>query len=283
MVSDLWIVPALLVTLGFVGLYTGWKRRDIHAQMANIDPTPVRELASPETVELEGNARPIGEPFTAPLTDREAVVAAWKVEEWDERGDHENWREVARGVEIPRFELDDGSGIVEIEPVSKRDTAGKWTQTTGVSAADGVRLDDILAEFDSFPVQEKVDPDEEPPEGVRRLEQAHDLYEDTESVTNVVDIGKKHGRRRYFEQVIEPGTETYVLGHVQARDDHTREHFRPEDAAITEPDEGVLLISNQDEASLEDEFAASAKARLAGGTVSLIVGLATALVLFGMF
>jgi hypothetical protein len=282
MVSDLIVVPALLVTLGFVGIYTGWKRRGIHAQMTDVDSTPVRELASPGTVELEGTATPIEEPFAAPLTDREAVVAAWKIEEWDERGDTETWREVARGIEVPGFELDDGSGLVEIEPVSKRDTAGKWTQTTGVSAADGVRLDDILIEFEAFPVEAEIGPDEDPPAGVRRLHQDHGLYDDTGSVTNVVDIGKKHGRRRYFEQVIEPGAETYVLGHVHARNDRTRGRFRPEDAVVTEPDDGVLIISNQDEASLEEEFGTSAKTRIVGGTVSLVVGLVTGLVLLGI-
>ncbi|MFB6185455.1 MAG: hypothetical protein ABEI86_01125, partial [Halobacteriaceae archaeon] len=32
------------------------------------------------------------------------------------------------------------------------------------------------------------------------------------SITNVVDIGKKHGRRRYREAIIEPGDECYALG-----------------------------------------------------------------------
>ncbi|AZH25374.1 hypothetical protein [Haloplanus aerogenes] len=282
MVSDLVAVPVLLVTLGFVGLYTGWKRRGIHAQMASVDPTPIRELASPGTVELEGTATPVGDPFVAPLTDREAVVAAWTVEEWDERGDRGNWREVARGIESPGFELDDGTGTVDVAPVSKRDTAGKWTQTTGVSAADGVRLDDVLVEFDSFPVQEELGPDEDPPESVRRLHRDHGLYEDTGSVTNAVDIGKKHGRRRYFARVIEPGDETYVLGHVRARDDRHPERFRPAEAVVTAPDDGLLIFSNQDAASLEGEFASSAKARLAGGTVSVVVGVVIGLVLLGV-
>lgn len=282
MVSDLLAVPVLLVTLGFVGLYVGWKRRGIHARMTDIDPTPVRELASPGTVELEGTATPVDAPLDAPLTDREAVVAAWTVEEWDERGDTGNWREVARGVETAAFELDDGTGAVEVAPVSKRDTAGKWTQTTGVSATDGVRLDGVLVEFDSFPVREAVAPDEEPPARVRRLHRDHDLYEDTGSITNVVDIGKQHGRRRYAAQVIEPGDETYVLGHVRAREDRHRDRFRPTAAVVTEPDDGLLILSNQDAASLEDEFGSTARASLVGGAVSLVAGIVVALVLLGV-
>jgi hypothetical protein len=278
MVSDLVAVPALLVALGFVGIYTGWKRRAIHARMTGVDRLPIRELASPGTTELAGTAAPVGDPLDAPLTDRTAVVAAWKIEEWDERGDRGHWREVARGVETARFKLDDGTGSVEVAAISKRDTAGEWTQTTGVSASDGVRLEDVLVEFDAFPVREEVPPDAEPPASVRRLHRNHGLYEDTGSVTNVVDVGKKHGRRRYFAQVIEPGDETYVLGHVRARE-HDRERFRPDEAVVTEPGDGLLILSNQDAASLEGEFASSAKTRLVGGAVSLAVGVVIALVL----
>jgi len=282
MVSDFVAVPVLLVTLGVVGLYTGWKRRSIHARMDRVDPTPVRELASPGVVELEGTATPVDDPLDALLTDRDAVVAAWKIEEWDERGDRGNWREVARGVETVAFELADGTGTVDVAPISKRDTAGKWMQTTGVSATDGIRLDGVLAEFDSFPVQVEVGPDEEPPERVRRLHRDHGLYEDTGSVTNVVDVGNKHGRRRYFAQVIEPGDETYVLGHVRARDAHRRDRFRPGEAVVTEPDDGLLILSNQDAASLEGEFESAARASFVGGIVSLVAGIVIALVLFGV-
>jgi len=281
MVSDFVAVPALLVTLGFIGIYTGWKRRAIHARLTGVDRTPIRELTSPGTVELAGTATLVDDPFDGPLSDRTAVVAAWKIEEWDERGDRGNWREVARGIEAPAFELDDGTGAVEIEPLSKRDTAGKWTQTTGVSAADGVRLGDVLVEFDTFPIREEVAPDADPPASVRRLHRDHDLYEDTGSITNTVDIGKKHGRRRYFAQVIEPGDRTYVLGHVRARE-HGRERFRPDEAVVTEPDDGLLILSNQDTESLEEEFASSAKTRFVGGAVSLVAGVVIALVLLGI-
>lgn len=281
MVWDLVAVPLFLVTLGFVGIYTGWKRRAIHARLTGVDRTPTRELASSGTVELAGTAAPVDDPLDAPLTDRAAAVAARKIEQWDERGDRGNWRDVACGIEAPAFEHDDGTAAVEIESVSKRDTAGTWTRTTGVSAADGVRLEDVLVEFDAFPVREQVAPDAEPPASVRRLHRDQGLYEDAGAVTNAIDIGKKHGRRRYFTQVIEPGDETDVLGHVRARE-RGRERFRPDEALVTDPDDGLLILSNQDAASLEGEFASSAKARLVGGGVSLVVGVAIPLVPLGV-
>lgn len=272
MVSDLIVLPALLVTLGIVGMYKGWKRRHVHAQMTDVTPTPVGELSSPGVVEVEGRADPVDEPTRAPVTDREAVLAAWTIAEWDERGDRSTWREVARGIEAPAFTVDDGTGAVRVAALSRRDTAGKWTQTTGVTASDGVRIDDVLVEFDTFPVQTEIAPDEEPPEGIRRLHDDHGLYEDTGSVTNAVDIGKKHGRRRYAEQVVEPGEDVYVLGRVEARDGAAETPLRPGDAVVTEPSDGLLVLSNQSEEDLESEFASDAKTLLVGGAGAAVVG-----------
>lgn len=272
MVSDVVVVPVALLTLGFAGLYAGWKRRRVHALMAEIDLTPVREISAPGVVEVEGAARPDGDPLSAPITGRKAVAAAWSVEEWDERGDTSRWREVARGIEATGFEIDDGTAAVAVAPVSKRETAGKWTQTAGVSASEGVRVDDVLAEFDSFPIETELSPDEEPPAGIRRLHDDHDLYGDTGSVTNAIDVGKKHGRRRYAEQVVAPGEEAYVLGRVAAREDPDREYIRPEDAIVAAPEDGLFVLSNQDETSLESEFEGSARALLAAGGAAILLG-----------
>lgn len=273
MAADLLAVPILLLTLGVVGVYTGWKRRRIHSRMADVDPTPIRELASPGVVEVVGSAVPVDDPLSAPVTNRDAVVAAWSIAEWDERGDRARWREVARGIEAPRFAVDDGTATVDVAPLSKRDTAGKWTQVSGVSASDGVRIDDVLAEFDRFPVEAELPPDEEPPDAIRRLHADHDLYEDTGSVTNAVDLGKKHGRRRYSEQVVEPGEAVYVFGRVADRSAPNRERLRPSEAVLTTPEDDLFVVSNQDEASLEREFEATARTRLVAGVVSIVLGL----------
>lgn len=202
------------------------------------------------------------------------MVAAWTVEEWDEHGDTSTWREVARGIESTTFEIDDGTGRVRVAPISKRDTAGKWTQTAGVSASEGVRIDDVLAEFESFPVRTTVEPDETPPDGIQRLHDDHDLYTDTGSVANVVDVGRKHGQRRYAEAIVEPGETAYVLGRVEGRDDPDRERFLPEDAVVTEPDDGLFVVSNQGEDSLESEFDAAARTRMVAGAVAAVLGVA---------
>lgn len=242
----------------------------------------MRGLASPGVVAVEGSAVPAGDTLAAPVTGREAVVAAWLVEEWDERADESHWRPVARGVETSGFAVDDGTAAVAVGPVSKRDTATEWTQTSGVSAADGVRVDDVLAEFGSFPTRVELDPDEEPPDAIAALHADHDLYEASDSVLAGVPERRTHGRRRYSEQVVEPGDDVYVRGRVEGRDDPERRRFRPGDAVVTEPEDGRLVLSDQDASSLEAEFASAARLRLLAGVGALVVGALAFAVLLGL-
>lgn len=267
MVSDLLTVPVVLVALGAASVYTGWKRRRVHARMAALEPTPIGSLPADGRVEVEGTATPVDDPITAPVSGREAVVAAWTVEEWDERGDRGRWREVARGIESAPFRVDDDTGSVACEPISKRETAGKWTQTTGVTATEGVRIDDALAEFASFAVETELPPDADPPPGIRRLHADHGLYEDTGSVTNVVDVGTEHGHRRYTEGTVDVGESVYVLGRVESDGNGP---------TVTTPREGPFVVSDRDEAALEASIEGTARRRLVGGAVATVLGLAGA-------
>jgi hypothetical protein len=272
MVSDLIAVPILVGTLGLVGICTGWSRWRIHCRIAAVTPTSIRQIASAGVVEVEGQLSPVEESVTAPITGREAAVAAWTVEVWDERGDASTWRPVARGIEMPAVEISDSTGAIEVRPVSERETAEKWTQTTDVSASEGVRIDDALAEFDSFPVELELGPDEERPDGVQRLHNEHGLSEGTGPMLTVVDGGEKHGRRRYSEQVIAPGETGYVHGAVEAREDPTRERLNPNDGVVTTPPDGLFIVSNQDGTSLKSEFGSTARSLVAGGAVATVLG-----------
>ncbi len=272
MVSEAVAVPGVIATLGAVGLYTGWKRRRVYAAMAGLDPTPIRETASPGPVEIEGTARPGDGPVEAPVTGREAVAAAWTVEEWDERGDTSHWREVARGVEVAPFAVADDTGAIDVDPVSKSDAAGKWTQTTGVTASDGVRLDDVLLEFETFDVRAELAPDEPVPDRIADLHAEHGLYEDTGSITNAVDVGRKHGRRRYKEAILAPDDDAYVLGRAEDATDPSRERLRPRDAHVTEPDDGLMIVSDQSEDGIEAEYRAGSQLLFAGGAIAVVLG-----------
>lgn len=272
MVSELIALPLLAVGLGLGGTYVGWKRRAIHAQMAAVDPTPVRQLAEPGTVEVEGEATSTDGTVESPVTGSDAVAAAWTVEEWDERGDTSTWREVGRGIEVAPFTVDDGTGSVAVDPVIRRESGKSWTGVSGVSANDGVRVGDVLLEFERFPTRAEVGPDEDRPERIARLEDEHGLDEPG-SITNLVDVGKKHGRRRFSEETVGPGDDVYLLARFEGEDGE-RGRLHPADGHLTEPGDGVMVLSDQDEHSIESEFASAYRLSLYGGLAAVGVGLA---------
>lgn len=272
MVSGLILLPLLAVGLGLGGTYVGWKRRAIHAQMSAVDPTPVRQLAEPGPVEVEGKAVASEGTTESPVTGTEAVAAAWTVEEWDERGDSSNWREVARGIEMAPFTVDDGTGTVAVAPVSKQESGKSWTGVSGVSANDGVRLGDLLLEFERFPTRTEFGPDEDRPGRIARLESQHGLDEPG-SITNLVDVGRKHGRRRFSAQAVTPGEDVYLMARFESRGDQ-RQRLHPEDGHLTTPEEDLLILSDQDEHSIESEFESAYRLFLYGGLAAVAVGLA---------
>lgn len=263
----------LLVTFGIVGVVIGWKRRAIYQTMTETEAVDIREINSPGVIEVEGRVEPVDDLLEAPITGRNGTFVAWKVEEWDERGDTDTWRNLAHGIASVPFAVDDDTAAIRIDPGDVHESAGKWTQVTGVAASDGVVVDDVLAEFDTFPVEEKVEREGTTPAHIRTFHAKTSGLEDASdsSYAEVIDVGRKHGDRRYREQVIEPGEDVYVFGAVEGRDDD-REHLHPDRAEIVPPDDGVMIVSNQSEASIESEYASSYRFQLRGGIVGLLAG-----------
>lgn len=59
----------------------------------------------------------------------------------------------------------------------------------------------------------EVPPDEAPPASIQRFVDETDAVSPaSDSITNVVDLGRKHGRRRYREALLVPGDHCYALG-----------------------------------------------------------------------
>lgn len=67
----------------------------------------------------------------------------------------------------------------------------------------------------------------------------------TDSLTNVVDVGHKHGARRYYESVLSPGDEVFVRGYGRRSDGGT---------VVVEPganDDGPLFLSTRSRDAVE--------------------------------
>ncbi|MDS0297387.1 hypothetical protein NDI76_01360 [Halogeometricum sp. S1BR25-6] len=98
------------------------------------------------------------------------------------------------------------------------------------------------------------------------------LSTQTDSITNVLDVGNEHGERRYYEGTLGPGDEIYLLGRSRAVENATRP-LKPDDVVVAPPDDGQFIISGRSEAELADSFGQYRYAYL-GAAVAAVVGVA---------
>lgn len=260
MAGETIVIGIVLLCAGAFGVFAGIARRRPHELITETPTTEVGSLSDTGIVELKGTATTadVGDEqstFTSPISERDdTLLAAWSVQEWDERGDRSHWRTVGSGVWSVPFALDDGTGEVVVDAGDHADRRGWLGSVTNIKASDGVSFDDVMCEFERFPVAREVGVDETPPPNIRNFV-AQERAVDTQSgsITNVVDIGKAHGDRRYYEQTIGVGDEVYVLGHAYPRTPDAPRPLRPERMVVTEPqegDDGMLIVSDQREQDL---------------------------------
>lgn len=276
---------ASLIVAAFAGVY-GRRQHRRHAAVVGTETTAVRDIKDESMVELKGTIR-ADEPFDAPIGGDRSAVAAWEVEEWDERGSSDMWETRAAGVYAAPFELDDGTGRVRVElgdhvSDASPDMGIQEVQMGPIDVdrliSNGVTVDNVLAALEGFGVEVSVPPDGEPPERIAAfVEGETEVTPQTDSITNVLDVGTKHGERRYYEGTLGPGDDIYLLGQITAAERATYP-LQPGDAVVRPPDDGQCIISDKSEAELADSFsqykygyAVAVVAAIAGG-VALAVG-----------
>lgn len=269
---------ASLIVAAFAGVY-GRRQHRRHAAVDGTETTAVRDIKEESMVELKGTIR-AEEPFDAPISGDRSAVAAWEVEEWDEGGSSDMWETRAVGVYAAPFELDDGTGRVRVElgdhvTDASPDTGIQEIQLGPIDidrlVSNGVTVDTVLAALEGFGVEISVPPDSDPPERIAAfVEGETEVSPQTDSITNVVDVGTKHGERRYYEGTLAPGDEVYLLGQVTAPESATYP-LKPDDAVVRPPDDGQLIVSDKSEAELAESFS-QYKYGYAVAVVAAIVG-----------
>ena len=131
-------------------------------------------------------------------------------------------------------------------------------------------VDDVLAALDDVSVETSVPPDGDPPERIAAFVQGESAVDpQTDSITNVVDLGTKHGERRHYEQTITPGQEVYLLGEASAVADAT--HPLGPDDVVVEPPSGddPMILSDQSEEELASKLGRYRWAYAAAGVLGL--------------
>lgn len=247
---------------GLVGR-KGYRQHRRRRLVAETETTDVLDIDSERLVELTGAVDPV-EPIRSPIGDEECVLAAWEIEEWDESGQTDMWETRASGVYAAPFTLTDGTGEVRVAVGDH--VAGDDADRTEISlgpvdldrlASSGVAAESAFCSLEDFTVAHTVPPDADPPAHIAEfVGDESDVSEQTDSITNVIDIGTAHNERRYYEGTIDPGQEIYLLGEARATSDAAYP-LGPDDVVIRPPaDDGSLIVSDRSEDELLAELGA---------------------------
>jgi hypothetical protein len=103
--------------IGLAAVYYGWQKYKQHRLITETPTTKIRDIDSEGQVELIGEISSLadGGGFASPIGQTDDIVfAAWKAEEWNERGDWESWRTLATGMRAEPFYIDDGTDKVQV-------------------------------------------------------------------------------------------------------------------------------------------------------------------------
>lgn len=260
------LMSGFLLLIG-VGLMRKAFRLRKQRNLVRETPTEDVESVSLGQSELQGTARP-GEAgtITAPFSDEECLVAEWRVEEYrvteDSDGNEDgSWHRKAHGVEHVPFYVDDGTGQLLVRPDER-----------------------VIYEITEDEEERiEVGVNQSPSSAIREFEKRNGIEV---ASGNESHGGHREGDRRYFQNLIQPGEQTYVFGVVQLRDDR-RSSVNQENLVVQRVPEGdedledMFMIGDRPESEIVADrryamlyFPAGALITTAGVGVLIVGGLA---------
>lgn len=219
-------------------IYKGWQRRARYRLVRDTEVGTPDTVTSGNTVLLTGAARTRESPIHAPLTEREALVAVWSVSEWqDENLQLKYWSPEARGLRSGAFGIESGGALVTVPAQTCEGSTTSTTSMLGYDAVTGFDIESTLVEVESFDFTEEIPQAVEPPAQFRTLERKVGLEAPDPGVT-LVDLGRKHGARRYHEAIVEPGDTLTIRGTIETRADGEK--------VLAPPERGPMVVSDLD-------------------------------------
>lgn len=247
----------VLCVISLMTTKKGWEHRTMYNLVADEPVIAVRDIKREGSVELEGTiSSSDGDGFVSPIGQREeTVLAAWKVERWDEIGENSpsQWRTVATGIDAEPFYLTDDTDRVRVE----------------IDADD-----DVNWQFDVEPVVVDIGVKEELPANIESFVDDHGLTERSNlgsDIANIANIGRSHGDRRYTEWTFGADNDIYLNGQIHATERAT-EPLHPEDAIVSPVDREEFFISDRSAAEMADQSGSKYRLWFALSVLLLIVG-----------
>lgn len=234
----------IMATVGFFGgLYGIYHGTDKYRKYALVKNTPterIRSIALGRT-ELEGVVEGAGSLVSQPFVDRGCVYASWEIEEYTEdpgddddgSGDNKSWETLDEGVEGIEFYLASTEGDRRVLVDDPSDATATLSSDCSQSFTVGSQQSPG-SEVAAFCEDQGIEP----------------------TASN---------RRRYSQEVLEPGTSAYVLGQAVEREDPTG--GRNEQRIHIERDQSSdrFIISDKSEEELRDHYRSRTKLYVGGG------------------
>ena len=240
----------LLVLASGLSFYWGWNKRKLASVVAEVPRQAIGEVRSPGVVRIRGEITPRVEQdtFTSPIkSDEKCVLSAWEIKEKYDTPKTNSWERSAWGVRAVPFFLsnDDAEILVDVDDVVVgNETDDVFTPET-ILSVEGVSVDGLQCEFETFDVHVETDYGESPPGRVKEfVDQTDGLSVDPMTTTAgeyVVDSSK----RKYFEQTLSSGDTVSVLGYARPRRDGMDSATHPADLVLTRTAESVLYLSER--------------------------------------
>lgn len=261
---------------GGLGLVVGFQQYKKAQLIRNTPTSKVRSLAV-GAAEVEGQARPVDETITSPLTRKEAVVYELEVRQRKRDDDGgTSWKTVFEARDEVPFAMDDGTGEVLVEPedaelqiaLEAKETVrehhdppenlAEWAEERGY--LDGSAL-------------EGSDPEEGGEDG-GGLSEKISGFAKGQAVERVKRYTTKPVDQRtiYKERLLEPGESAYVFGAAHRREG--ADSTENVDNLVLREHEGTdtFILSDEEQAGLAEDYLVKAAVGLALGLVGIPYG-----------
>lgn len=268
----LWI-GVLFLLASVLSVYQGWNQRKLSSLVDETPRSDITEVRSPGTVRIRGEIMPQSEhdPFTSPIKgDEHCVLSAWEIKEMYDTPKTKSWERSAWGVNAVPFYVSDGTEklLVDIDDeVVGNETNDVFTPET-LLTSEGVSMEGLRCEFESFEVHAETEYEESPPRRVEEFVRTTDGIS-TDPMASDFGLVVDASKRKYLEQTLQPGDEISVIGSATPRRETVASTAHPDDLVLTQTAEPALHLSERS----FDEIP-TGRGALLFGALSGVVGVA---------
>lgn len=203
--------------IGAIALYAAIDRYRKSALVKNTPTERVQSIALGRT-EVVGRCRPAEDSFSAPFTEDDCVYASWSIDEYNSQKG--GWEPVAEDNSGVAFYIEDDTGQVLVENPEDATVSVTETRVTEKTVQGASSPEDGIVEF-----CEKV--------GVSPTSQE---------------------RRRYSQEIVPAGAQTYVFGEAAHLDNPDTDESKNDIRITRDTDTGEFILADDVDYDLANRY-----------------------------